>query len=249
VKTALCIGINTYPGNELSGCVNDAKDMAYTMKLRGYSARTLTDHDASREGIIAAVQQVVAAAQPGDDLFISYSGHGTYGSDASGDEPDHRDEAICPCPTSGWSYLFDDELYQLFSQRQPGVRLVFLSDSCHSGTVNTSRQFMPPVRGKARFLDPKIIWPQGAPHRDKARLVNEPVLLISGCKDTEYSYETDINGRVNGMLTRMAINTLKFRKPVTYEAWYREIRTKLPTSEFPQTPQFQASYEQRTWAI
>jgi hypothetical protein len=32
-KTALCIGINDYPGtaNDLSGCINDAQDWANTL--------------------------------------------------------------------------------------------------------------------------------------------------------------------------------------------------------------------------
>ena len=38
-KTALCIGINNYPGtqNDLNGCVNDANDWTAELKARGYT--------------------------------------------------------------------------------------------------------------------------------------------------------------------------------------------------------------------
>jgi metacaspase-1 len=51
--------------------------------------------------------------------------------DVNSDEEDGQDET--------WilydRMLIDDELFQLFSQFAPGVRIFLLSDSCHSGTV------------------------------------------------------------------------------------------------------------------
>lgn len=66
--------------------------------------------------------------------YIQYSGHGTWNRDsAERDEPDGRDELLCPLD----GYISDDELYtQLFKPlRQKGGTLVVLMDCCHSATT------------------------------------------------------------------------------------------------------------------
>jgi metacaspase-1 len=51
--------------------------------------------------------------------------------DVDNEEDDGRDETLCL-----WDrQLLDDELYLEFSKFAAGVRIVMLSDSCHSGTV------------------------------------------------------------------------------------------------------------------
>jgi hypothetical protein len=58
--------------------------------------------------------------------------------DIDGDEPDKKDETWCLFD----GQLIDDELYFALSQFKAGVRIIVLSDSCHSGTV--TRAFPPP---------------------------------------------------------------------------------------------------------
>lgn len=54
-KTALCIGINNYPGtgSDLAGCVNDAKDWGSALEDRGYSVTSMLDGDATRKAMKA----------------------------------------------------------------------------------------------------------------------------------------------------------------------------------------------------
>jgi hypothetical protein len=67
---------------------------------------------------------------PGDLFLISYSGHGSQVPDPS--EPDQRSETWVL-----WNrQLIDDELYALWGRFRPGVRILLISDSCHSGTVS-----------------------------------------------------------------------------------------------------------------
>ncbi|MFN7677703.1 MAG: caspase family protein, partial [Cyanobacteriota bacterium] len=49
-KSALCIGINNYPGTDcdLRGCVNDANDWAATLAARGFTVKTLLDNQATK---------------------------------------------------------------------------------------------------------------------------------------------------------------------------------------------------------
>ena len=97
-KRALCVGINDYPGtnSDLSGCVNDANDWAAALKTRKYDTVVLLDKKATRKGIVTALNELIQGAQAGDSLVFTFSGHGSWLPDDNGDEPDGRDEMLCP---------------------------------------------------------------------------------------------------------------------------------------------------------
>eukprot|EP01034_Spumella_vulgaris_P021075 gene21075-27035_t len=97
-KTALCIGINNYPGThmDLQGCVNDAQDWAAVLTARGYKTTLLLDDKATKAAMVDAMSQLIASGGKDDSLIITYSGHGTYQPDEDGDEVDGLDEALCP---------------------------------------------------------------------------------------------------------------------------------------------------------
>ena len=66
-------------------------------------------------------------------------------------------------------------------------------------------------------------------------------LLLAGCQDTEYSWDTSFQGRPNGAFTYYALKTLRERKPATYDAWFNAIRD-LPAQYPP------AAVARRSWA-
>ena len=136
-KRALCIGINDYPGtdSDLSGCVNDAEDWAAMLGARGFEVSKLIDSEATKAAMVTAIRDLVGGAKKGDSVVVTYSGHGTWVPDDSGDEPDGRDEALCPYDIGAGNALLDDEIHELFSARAAGVRVLLISDSCHSGSV------------------------------------------------------------------------------------------------------------------
>ena len=136
-KKALCIGINDYPGtqNDLAGCVNDAHDWTGELEARGFTVRGMADAQATRANLMQAMLELITSARGGDSVVITYSGHGTWVPDTSGDERDGRDEGWCPYDIGQGNVLLDDEIHNIFSQRGAGVRIVLSSDSCHSGSV------------------------------------------------------------------------------------------------------------------
>lgn len=62
---------------------------------------------------------------------LCHSGHGGQVMDVTGDEEDQLDETWCLYD----GQLIDDELYLELSKFAEGVRILVLSDSCHSGTM------------------------------------------------------------------------------------------------------------------
>lgn len=106
-KKAVLIGIN-YPGTkaELKGCVNDVKRMyACLVDRYGFSKENITvliDTDdrytqPTGRNIRRALGNLVQSAEPGDVLFVHYSGHGTRLPAETGEDDDTGyDECIVP---------------------------------------------------------------------------------------------------------------------------------------------------------
>lgn len=260
-KRAVCIGINDYPGtgSDLYGCVNDANDWSETLTDRGFETTVLLDGQATKDAMAAAMREVVTATESGDVGVITYSGHGTWIPDTDADEDDQRDEALCPYDLDSNGPLTDDELYDIFLERTRGARVVLISDSCHSGSVARFAPAMaeagPPER--IRFLPPEVFLT--ADDVEVARRVGRPkvakprphaALLMSGCLDTEYSYDANIDGRPNGAFTYHALKALKkLPKTGTYREWHAEIRKSLPSQRYGQSPNLQGSKSQKAWKV
>jgi hypothetical protein len=261
-KTALCIGINNYPGThmDLQGCVNDAQDWATVLAGRGYKTTLLLDDKATKAAMVDAMTKLIAGGGKGDSLVITFSGHGTYQPDEDGDEVDGLDEALCPydLQTLG-AALTDDEIRAIFSTRKGGARLLLIADSCHSGTVtraakadkdaDTRPRFMPMGNWLPASKLPKnfagkaaqtMVGPIGTSPFTSALVKQVGDLLLAGCKEgpNNYSYDAKIAGRYNGAFTYYALKTLKALKPeATYNDWYKAILKCLPSASYPQLPQ------------
>ena len=253
-KKALCVGINNYPGtaNDLYGCVNDAKDWQVELQKRGYQVTMLLDSQATRQAMVAALQALVNGGASGDQLVFTYSGHGSWMPDDDGDEPDGRDELLCPYDIDSGQYLVDDDLAAIFDAKAQGVNLYFISDSCHSGTVS---KFAPAIAGlpqpklpKPRFLPPGTFLKS---ERDLGRLrrvalagkstrQKYPALLAAGCQDVQLSYDAEFNGGPNGAFTYVALQALK-QSPTAPSDWMNTIRKSLPSPVYPQTPRLYGS--------
>lgn len=250
-KRALCVGINDYPESnmDLAGCVNDAKDWQTLLDARGYAVTRLIDGEATRAHVLDALQALVTNATDDDSLVFTFSGHGSWLPDDDKDEPDARDEMMCPHDVMQDQFLLDDDLYALFSAKPAGARLYVIADCCHSGSV--VRYTPAPVQSnhaplKARFLPP-YVFARGDRVVERAidRSVNTPAptklrypaLLFSGCQDTEFSYDTAFQGRPNGAFTRMAIDALQEGTITTPQSLYDAVRKRLPSPTLPQTPQ------------
>lgn len=149
----------------LAACEYDAHDMTALAKSCGMKATTLLTRKATRAKVLAAIRVAARQLVDGDFFFLSYSGHGGQVPDVSGEEDDKLDETWCLFD----GQLIDDELYFELSRFKSGVRVLVVSDSCHSGTVVRAARpqpgspeqrprIMPPAVGRRVYTEHQAFY-------------------------------------------------------------------------------------------
>lgn len=156
---ALHIGVNRVDPKQYAGwdgpllaCENDARDMATISRAQGAKPTVLLTPKATRAAVIKGLRAAAKALKAGDLFFLTFSGHGGQVRDSNGDEPDKKDETWCLYD----GQLIDDELYFELAQFKDGVRILVLSDSCHSGSVTRDAIEAVPPGFRAKILPPPI---------------------------------------------------------------------------------------------
>ncbi len=152
---SLHIGLNSvdpkhYAGwsGELVACEFDANDMAAIAKAAGMKSTSLMTKAATRAKVLSAMRDAAKRLKAGDLFFLSYSGHGGQVPDVTGEESDKKDETWCLYD----GQLIDDELYLELSKFKSGVRILVLSDSCHSGTVTRALPAPQSASGRSKAM-------------------------------------------------------------------------------------------------
>ena len=137
----------------LAACEFDANDMAALAKGKGMKPTVLLTKKATRAALLSGLRAAAKTLKAGDLFFLTYSGHGGQVPDRNKDEPDRKDETWCLYD----GQLIDDELYLELSRFAAGVRILVLSDSCHSGSVTRERTPPPPPPGTRAKLMPEAV--------------------------------------------------------------------------------------------
>lgn len=179
---------------------NNMLDLWRACNLPAANVIKLFDRDATKEGVIDAVQRIGERAQEGDYFIFFYSGHGTSVLDTNFDETDGVDEALCLVDDDGqlsWlgmmgvpqsSFLIDDELAELFTNSfDEGVKIINICDCCHSGTISDF---------------------------DSADWGNLAACSVTGCADSELGNDSGNGGYLTHSLL-MAIHD--FNSPESFE--------------------------------
>ncbi len=254
---SLHIGLNRvdpehYDGwnGALGACEFDANDMEDLAKNRGFTTTKLLTAEATAEAVTAAIEGAAEQLESDDIFFVTYSGHGGQVPDKNDeDESDHSDETWLAFDRQ----IVDDELYALWGKFRPGVRIIVLSDSCHSGSVTKDIDSSVPNPVATREAAAEVSPPYRAMPRDvmiatyraHAKLydniqssvrsapeaeIGATVLLISGCQDDQLS----LDGFSNGLFTE------NLRAVWDDGAWsgdhrafWEAIRTRMPATQQP----------------
>ena len=255
---AFCVGINDYPvdGADLAGCVNDANAWADLLVARfdfpRSSVKLLTDRRAKKKPILDGLKSLIAGASEGDILVFTNSSHGSYIPDTDEDEPDRYDETMCPYDVRD-AQITDDELREILADVPRGVRFTLISDSCHSGSVTRANlaDVIPGLRfrdrRRVRFLNPALIRrtrllpdPRRAKPRGRIGMTQAGMrhVLLSGCRDDEFSYDALIGRRYHGAMTYHAIKAIRAaRYRITPAQLAKKLNNILPDAGYDQHPQ------------
>ena len=182
----------------LSACEFDAHDMAALATQQGMKAKVLLTKQATRAKVLAALRASAKALGKGDFFFLSFSGHGGQVPDAGADEADGQDETWCLFD----GQLLDDELYFELSRFAAGVRILVLSDSCHSGTV-TKAMPAPFSRSgpRARMLPPAVARRTYQEHKAFYDRLNKDITQAMGGRSVDPDAAL-ANVSVSGRLTQ-----------------------------------------------
>jgi len=231
VKRALLIGIN-YKGtsNQLYGCINDVNNVQQHLLSNGFNQadiKVLTDDTSvkpTKANILAALRTLLTSGQPGDLLFLMYSGHGSYTLDRNGDESTGYDQMIMPLDLN---MIVDDELKSLLvSSLKPKTTLFAMFDSCYSGSVLDLRyQYMDSLNYDQYTENAKQLDTKG------------DVLMVSGCNDYQTSVDAFINRQASGAMTWSLLESLKQSPKCTWREMVKNMRDLLKTSQYEQIPQ------------
>lgn len=246
---SLHIGVNKldpkhYDGWEgpLVACEADATAMHNIATQKGFSADQLLTKAATREAVITAIKKAAETLQPDDIFFLSYAGHGGQVADITNDEADFADETWCLYD----GQFLDDELNHLWSFFKEGVRILVISDSCHSGTVTRDDEaaaikeeneqgvkfrFMPRDMAAATYRTNRKFYDdvqKTLPNPPKE--VKASVRLIAGCQDKQLALDGPFNGLFTSNLLR-AWEDGKFNG--NYEQFYKTIRGTMPSRQQP----------------
>lgn len=180
---SLHLGLNSvdpkhYDGwsGDLVACESDARDMASIARSQGLVPTVLLSRQARRTAVLAALRKAAKALREGDLFVLSYSGHGGQVPDVTGEETDKQDETWCLYDCQ----LIDDELYLELSRFAKGVRILVLSDSCHSGTVTRAAPAPVEAGRRPRLLPPAIARRTYEAHRRFYDKVQQDVALAAG---------------------------------------------------------------------
>lgn len=290
---ALLIGINHYLPNRLadgtsfhnlSGCVHDILRVEDFLRRRLSNSPdrllllTSTSTSGSPpveprekwptyENIVAAFKRLTTLAQPGDQVYIHYSGHGgratTIFPKLKG--PGTVDEGLVPMDIgNGTHYLRDVEIYYLLQAMVEKKLLVaVVLDSCHSGGATrgfggATARGIPAIDTGPRPIDSLVAsidelaqaWNRYRPAKETTRSLKpgagwllEPkgYVLLSACRAQELAFEYPFDGQEsNGALTYWLLDSLKQLGPgLTYKTLHNRILAKIHSQFTSQTPQLQ----------
>ena len=244
---ALLIGIN-YTGQDgsLNGCINDVnrvRDMlVQKMHFKKSNITMLTDdHNdvtklPTKRNILFSIYKLIIRARRDTsvkNIWIHYSGHGTYIQDTNSDEKDSRDECIVPLDYKQNGLISDDFLQYYLRYLPTRAFCISFFDCCHSGTI----------------LDLEYTYNKDASEFEKTsnKKMSNNIILVSGCMDNQVSmdaYNVNDNSQYTGAMTSALLSTLQeYQYTVRLKELIKGIRAFLASRNFAQMPMLTSTKE------
>jgi hypothetical protein len=286
-------GWYNYPS--LSGCVRDVSHVeAYLREhvhVPGDHIVKLTSTNTGAErppepaeqwptydNIVAAFRRVAAMAQPGDQVYVHYSGHGgratTKWPKLKGEKG--WDETLAPMDigNSTARYLRDIEIAHLVREMtEKGLIVTMVLDSCHSGGATRQAAPLAAVRGTGRIdaterpagsavaADADLAETWAAVTGDGTRNARpgagwlptlDHFVLLAACRPTESAQEYAFDGvERNGALTYWLLDTLQDAAGpgLSYKALHDRVQARVHAQFADQTPMLQGDGDRQVFGV
>jgi hypothetical protein len=242
-SVAIHVGVNTvdplhYNGRPraLTGCENDARDMAAISRTNQFQNMILLTRQATTSRLLQLIANEATRMMAGDRLLVTFAGHGTRVRDSNSDEPDRFDEA--------WllydRILLDDELYHAFTRFRSGVRVIVVADSCYSDTSVRSQTGIAAFSSRSIPIDfSNDVLLTNKQHYQRAFSVtlsstssnlNCSLILLAACQATQVARDGVRNGLFTEKLKQVWAGG---RFTGDYRSFMRRIRSAMPSYQIP----------------
>lgn len=246
---------------------NDAIILYFALQKRGFSKNNISvlkNNKATKQGIISAFEKLEQRVDPGDMVYLHFSGHGQQIFDDSNDELDGFDESLVPIDAmkvyseeyKGQNHIRDDEIYVMLSSIRKKLgkngELFFTIDACNSGTIARNLN-------KCRGTDVKFVNPILSPYKihkkvqesffnefsveDMDEDILSPVAIISASAQDELNFEyVDDNGKTYGSLSFVLAKVFASSQgSITYRTLFEQIKLDMSSVSPKQTPEFEGN--------
>lgn len=217
-RHALIIGVGHYladparPVETLLGISHDmrsARSMAALLQVPAANITELRDHHASRAGVTQAIADLQSRVQPGDRVFVYWSGHGSRYHDP------HESacvETLIPHDLKDFTHREFARLLKPLGDKADKLFVVY--DACHSGGAKhgaATRSLLGDWRPKISGVNEQCSQPSNVKTRSFANAVTAAgmglgdVVHIASSRPDEVSYDNPQSG---GLATQSLLRCL-----------------------------------------
>lgn len=216
-------GGRSVTSKDLRACENDAMEFArLAIKHRFQKINLLLSEYADSKTFFKLLSTYQRELRSGDLFLLTFSGHGGQIMDHSGDDADGLDEVWCFYDT----IVSDDQLFDAWSGFEEGVRIVVVSDSCHSGDIlkNGNEEASPKSHEKRIFQD--------AATRTAGNIASS-VQVLAACRSHQLTRESFTQGKWHGAFTNCILTHHENESDLSYSELFEKVEGCTSKSQNP----------------
>jgi hypothetical protein len=216
-----------YGNCNLQQCVRDAQAMYDLASRRDMKPHLMVDKRCSKQLVQGIFRNLAEAMKPGDTLFYTHSGHGTYTDLKDGT----RATGLCLHDDILWDY----EQIPMWKQFKAGTKIIRLADTCFSeSNFRLPSKFCYLRTRSLTWPNIKVSGPK--PTRGSLRSVPCSIISYSSSNVNQPSYENN----AGGIFTQAVEEILNLGTP-TYSQLLNAVRLVIQRWDYPQLPQLESS--------